>query len=144
VPSTDLEVLPAYLVRVRALYPGAVGVGRITGSRHLVRAEVRKMEKRGEIVSVRRFARRIESGELEIPYVRLKTVEQVRRGQRIKVTAVAAAGLCVATGAGWLLWESRTVIVPLAGVLAGVLMVAWISLHWSNGCSGIHCQGCRG
>lgn len=102
------------------------------------------MEKRGEIVSVRRFARRIESGELEIPYVRLKTVEQVRRGQRIKVTAVAAAGLCVATGAGWLLWESRTVIVPLAGVLAGVLMVAWISLHWSNGCSGIHCQGCRG
>lgn len=143
VPNTDLDVRPAYLSRIQKLYPGAVDVGRITGTRHLVKNQVRTMEKRGEIIAMQRFAKEIRPGVLEIPYVRMKTREQVRRGQMVKGGALLLASLGVTYGAGWLVWESRYVLALLAGALLAGAGVLYLSLHWSNGCSGIHCSGCR-
>jgi hypothetical protein len=143
-PSTDLDITQEYLVRIRRIYPAAIGTGHITGSRHMVRAEVRRMEKRGEIVSVRRFAREIAPGVLEIPYVRLKTRGAVRKSQAVRIGLFALAGLGVATGAGYLIWESRVAIVTFAGALAAGAALLYLSLHWRNGCPGIHCQGCGG
>lgn len=142
--STDLQLAPAYLPRLRRLYPGAIDVGRVRGSRHTVKALVHRMEKRGEIVAVERFTREIRPGVLEIPYVRLKTVEQVRRIRRLKVGAFGLGALATAYGAGWLVWESRFVIALFAAVALAGGVLLYLSLHWSNGCSGIHCSGCRG
>lgn len=143
-PGTDLRLAPAYLPRLRELYPGAIDVGRVRGSRHTVKAEVRRMEKRGEIVAVERFARQVRPGVLEIPYVRLKTLEQVRRERQLKFGALVLGGLTAAYGVGWLVWESRYALELLALALLAGGALLYLSLHWSNGCSGIHCSGCRG
>lgn len=142
--GTDVQMRPAYLSRIQKLYPGAVDVGRVTGTRHRVTAKVRTMEKRGEIIAVQRFAKEIRPGVLEIPYVRMKTREQIRRGQLVKGGALLLGGLGAAYGAGWLVWESRYALELLAGALLAGSGLLYLSLHWSNGCSGIHCQGCRG
>lgn len=140
----EIEVTPEYLTRVRQLYPTAVGVGRISGSRHMVAAEVRRMEGRGEIISIRRFSREPRPGVLEIPFVRLRTTRQVLRGQRIRIGLVAGGGLLLAAGVGYLFWESRMIIfsVILGGPVLAFLLLS--ARHWGNGCSGIHCAGCGG
>lgn len=143
-PGTDLQLAPAYLPRLRVLYPGAIDVGRVRGSRHTVKAQVHRMEKRGEIVAVEQFTKEIRPGVLEIPYVRMKTVEQVRRAQWLKVGALGLGALVTAYGVGWLVWESRYVIALFAVAVMFGAAALYLSLHWSNGCSGIHCSGCRG
>lgn len=141
--STDVQVMPAYMARVRKLYPGAVGVGRVTVLRNR-RAELRKLERRGEIVCIERFTKEVRPGVLEVPYVQLKERSQVRREQALKAGVALLAGTAAAYGIGWLIWESRFVIMLLAAALAGSAGLAYLSLHWRNGCSGIHCAGCWG
>lgn len=142
--GAELQVRPAYMSRIEKLYPGALDVGRITGTRHLVTAKVRAMQKSGEIIAVQRFAKEIRPGVLEIPYVRMKTREQVRRAQAIKIGGLALGGLGAAYGFGWLVWQSRYVIGLFIMLALLGLGLYGGSLHWSNGCSGIHCSGCRG
>lgn len=142
--GTDLQIQPAYLTRVQALYPGAVGIGTISGTRHVVAAEKNRMVRTGEIIAIDRFTRRHAGGLIEIPYVRMKTREQVRRERRVRALGVVAAGTALAVGVGWLLWQARLVILlAVATVLVGA-GVLWLSSHWRHGCSGIHCSGCKG
>lgn len=140
------EIMPAErLARLQRVYPGAISYGQVEGTRHLTLAEVRKMEKRGEIKALRRFARRNEiTGQVTIPYVRYKTVEQVRKEQIIKVSAVTGAGIAAAYGVGWLLWESRWILLAAGVATALIVFLAWLAPHWSRGCAGIHCPGCQG
>lgn len=143
-PSRELQPIPAHLARLRELYPAAVGYETISGSYHRVRAEVARMEKRGEIVPLLRFARERTPGVLEVPYVRLKSVEQVRRSRRARIGAVIGGALLTAAVWGWLIWESRRVLELLAVIFALAAAGAYLSLHWRNGCTGLHCSGCRG
>lgn len=142
--GAELQVRPAYMSRIEKLYPGALDVGRITGTRHLVTAKVHAMQKSGEIIAVERFAKEIRPGVLEIPYVRMKTREQVRRAQAIKIGGLALGGLGAAYGFGWLVYQSRMALLLLAGAGLAAAVLLYLSLHWSNGCPGIHCSGCRG
>lgn len=141
--STDI-VLPAdRLARVRRLYPGAICTGTVTGTRHLVTAEVRKMERRGEIIAMERFARDLRGGVRVIPYVRLIERGVIRRRQALNLGALTLAGVLVATGVGWLVWESRYVLMIVAAA-AGVVSAVLLAPHLRRGCLGIHCSGCRG
>lgn len=143
--STDVAVRPDYLVRVQALYPGAVGIGRIEGFRHQVGGEVRRMEKSGEIIAVHRFAKRdLQSGIVAIPYVRMKERSTVRREQAIRIGVFAGSALLFLTAVAWLAWQSRYVIMVAAGMAATMALLAWLLPHLVRGCPGIHCRGCRG
>lgn len=144
-PGTDLDIHSSYLTRVQALYPGAVGIGRISGSRHVVVAQKNKMVKTGEIIAIERFARvDNRAGLIEIPYVRMKTHEQVRRERRARAAAVVAGGLMLAVAVGWLLWQAREAIVLACVAVMVIPGALYLCSHWRNGCSGIHCSGCKG
>lgn len=143
--STDIMIQPDRLLRTQALYPGAIGIGKITGFYHQARGEIRRMEKRGEVIAVRRFARLDElSGIVEIPYVRMKERGQVRREQGIRVGVFAGSALIFLTAVAWLTWESRYVIMFAAGMAAILALLIRILPHLIRGCPGIHCAGCGG
>lgn len=102
------------------------------------------MERRGEIMALREQASLSRGGVLTVPYIRLKSVEQVRRSRRLRRVLGAMLLLAVLAGAGWLVWQARYAIALLTALALGGVVVFWLSLHWRHGCSGIHCAGCRG
>lgn len=143
-PSTDIALPADRLARVRRLYPGAICTGTVTGTRHLVISEVRKMERRGEIIAMERFARDLRGGVRVIPYVRLIERGVIRRRQALNLGALTLAGVLVATGVGWLVWESRYVLMIIVGGLMTLTGAVLLAPHLRRGCLGIHCSGCRG
>lgn len=102
------------------------------------------MERRGEIMALREQASLSRGGVLTVPYIRLKSVEQVRRSRRLRRVLGAMLLLAALAAAGWLVWQARYVIALTAVLAFGGIGVFWLSLHWRNGCPGIHCSGCRG
>lgn len=144
-PSADVEVRPQVLAQIQRRFPRAIGYGRATGPRHGLGREVARMERRGEIEQIRSLAKLDRrTGVLTIPYVRYKTPGQVRREQALKVGAVALVGSLAALGVGWLVWESRFALMALGAATAGIVLLAWLAPHWSRGCPGMHCPGCKG
>jgi hypothetical protein len=143
--STDLLLEPDHLARVRALHPGAVGYGVVQGFTHQTRGEIRRMEKRGEVVALERFARLDKRTNLiTIPYVRMKERSTVRREQAIRIGVMAGSGLMFLTAVAWLAWESRYVIGAAVGMMAVLALAFWLMPHFVRGCPGLHCQGCKG
>lgn len=140
-PGTDLMPVE----RLRRVQPGAAQVESIRGTLNLVKAEVRKMEQRGEVTAYRQFARLDRrTGVLEIPYVRLRTRASVRREQVLTRLALSGAGIFFLAVVAWLAWESRYVIGAVLAIAATIMLVFWLAPHWTRGCPGMHCQGCRG
>lgn len=136
--SADLE-------RLTRLYPGAIGRGVIEGSQHVVRSQLRLWEKRGEVIGLRRFEQVDRyAGTTRIPYVRLKTVARVRRDRLMRVALLAGVGVFTLGVACWLLWEVRYELMAAAGMSAVVGLFFWLWPHWSRGCAGLHCSGCKG
>lgn len=137
--STDLEMLS----RLQRLYPGALGVGRAHGQQHPLRAALARAERRGELIPLRHLARLDpRTGQVSIPYVRMKTRTQVRRMQWIRIGSMSVGGVVFLAGLGWLAWESRYIIGAAAGLLAVVGLSVWLAPHWRQGCPGLHCTGC--
>lgn len=133
------------LTRLQKMYPGAVGQGMIEGSQHMARRQLRLWEARGEVIGLWCFERvNRRAGTTRIPYVRLKTQAQVRRERAIRAAVLAAAGVLFLGAVCWMAWQARFVILSAAGMTAlGTLaLLAWP--HWTRGCSGLHCSGCRG
>lgn len=140
--STDLATTPAYLMRVRRLYPKAVGIGRATGYRHQVTTELRRMEKAGEVIPVWRFARRdATTGVVTIPYVRMLEWEAVRRARRIRIAAMSAGALVFLGAVGYMIWSVRELLLTAVGVTlaASLLFLAVSKLRRPGG--GAHCPG---
>lgn len=135
---------PARLMRWQQLFPDALGVEQIRGSRYTVPEQIRKMQRRGEVIPLWRFTRQ-DGREMTVPLVRLKTRRRVRVERAVKVGLVAGAGFAVAYGIGWALWQARFLIlggaVLLLSATLGILVLAG---HWSRGCPGLHCRGCGG
>lgn len=143
--STDLVVAPDYLRRIQVLYPKAVGIGRARGYRHQVTGELQRMAKRGEVAPQWRFAKRNErTGIVTIPYVRLKELTQVRREARIKIAALSTGALVFLAGVGYMLWTIRETLMIATGGTLGLVTLLWLGSHWTRGCPGLHCTGCRG
>lgn len=138
-PGTDLMPVE----RLRRVQPGTAQVGSITGTLNLVKAEVRRMEQRGEVTAYRQFARLDRrTGVLEIPYVRLRTRASVRRERILLTSGLALAGASFLAVVVWLAWESRYVIGAVLGIAATIMLVFWLAPHWTRGCPGLHCQCC--
>ncbi len=145
-PSTDLTMPAELMIRLRRIEPDGIGIGKITGTnQHLVRAELRRMERRGEVRG-HYGAARVDprTGTIEIPYVRLRTRAQIRARRAAWVAGSALAGVSVVFGLGWLAWESRYVIGAVLGAAALLIVASWLAPHWTRGCPGLHCAGCRG
>lgn len=135
----------ARLTRLRELYPGAIERGVARGTRYRLPAEVRRMERRGEIIALHRFTRMdARTGQMMIPYVRMKARRQVTARRAVLIGAGLACGVLVLTGVGWLLWQSRRELLAGALLLGLVTGSVWLAPHWGRGCSGLHCSGCRG
>lgn len=142
--STDVVLDGERLARVRRLYPGAIGQGWAHGLKYQTRGEVRRMEKRGEIIAVHRFAKESVPGRVVIPYVRMKTRAQVRREQARRVAVLSGAGLFFLGTVTWLAWDARYALGTLAGLMLTGTLVVRLVPHWRQGCSGLHCPGCKG
>lgn len=139
--SGELETLS----RLQRLYPGALGIGRVNGPHHALRAALAKAERRGELIPLRHLARLdSRTGQVSIPYVRMKTRAQVRRMQLIRIGSMSVGAAAFLAGFGWLAWESRYVIGAAAGLLAVIGLSVWLAPHWKRGCPGLHCTGCQG
>lgn len=140
--STDLVVTPAYLMRVRRLYPKAVGIGRADGYRHQVTTELRRMEKAGEVIPVWRFARRDDrTGLVTIPYIRVREWEDVQRARRVRIAAMSTGALVFLGAVGYMIWSVRELLLAAAGATLAVslLFLAVSKLRHSGG--GAHCPG---
>lgn len=112
---------------------------------HAVRSGLRARERRGELIPLwhmERFDRR--TGVTRIPYVRVKTIEQVRRERILRAASLAGLGLAVTGAAIWAMWQVRYLLGAAAGCAALLAMVAILAPHWGRGCTGLHCSGCRG
>jgi hypothetical protein len=97
------------------------------------------------MIGLRRFERiDRRTGQTCIPYVRLKTLEQVRREQLTRAALLAGVGLLAVSALAWLAWQARYEIAAAAGMTAAGLLFLLVWPHWSRGCSGLHCSGCRG
>lgn len=103
------------------------------------------MERRGEIVAYRQYARLDRrSGVLEVPFVRLRSRVSVRRRRTLTAAMMTVTALALLSFTAWLAWESRYVIMAGTAILAGVMLLLWLAPHWGRGCPGMHCRGCGG
>lgn len=120
-------------------------VSTASGPQHTLRAHLRKQERAGEIqVGWQHASLNPRSGQLTVPYVRLKTRSAVRRQHVIRWTVFGASSAMAVTGALYALWTIRIFILStLALALLAVLVLRFLP-HLSRGCSGIHCSGCQG
>jgi hypothetical protein len=127
--------------RARSLWPARYASNRV--NEHLLRARIGQMKRRGEIDPHEIFYR--EEGEQIAAYV-LRTRPPAKRMPRVMAWCVLVGSTFY--GIGWLLWESRYVLLALAVTLL-VLVLIRVSLsvlgQQSAGCSCvIHGPGCRG
>jgi hypothetical protein len=141
--STELMLPAERLRRVQRLYPGAIGQGWAHGLKYQTRGEVRRMERTGEIIAVHRFAKEL-NGQVSIPYVRMKTRAQVHREQAKRVALMAGAGTLFLAAVAWMAWDARYVIATAAGLALASWLLIRLVPHWTNGCPGLHCPGCKG
>lgn len=133
------------LDRLARIYPGAIGRGVIEGSPHIVRSELRRWERRGEVIGLWHHGRiERKTGVTRIPYVRLKTRQEVARKHAVRVGALIGGGVLFAGSVFWAAWQVRYLIVGATGMFALVMLGFWLAPHWSRGCPGLHCSGCRG
>jgi hypothetical protein len=105
---------------------------------HHLRAKVGEMKQRGEI-DPNMIMYRAE-GDQFVAYV-VRTRPPAKRMRR--VVAWSALALSTLTGVGWLLWESRYVLLCLLVAALGIWWAATRGGH-SGLCPGLHCPGCRG
>lgn len=107
------------------------------------RAQLRVMQKRGEIAYA--YGAHIDkaTGEYVVSYVRIR---EPRSRAPLYVAAVTVPMATVA-GIGIMLWHARYVILAAVGIVAGVLFLAGLA-NLLRGhrvtCPGLHCEGCRG
>lgn len=140
--STDIAITPAHLVRVRRLYPKAVGIGRATGYRHQVTTELRTMEKAGEVIPVWRFARRDDrTGVVTIPYVRMREWEEVQRARRMRLAAMGAGAVVFLGAVGYAIWSVRELLLAAAGVTLAVSLLFLLGSKLLRSGGGTHCPG---
>jgi hypothetical protein len=125
--------------------------GFAEGPRSALVPELRRLQASGEIkVNWRGTVRVPDLGpdHIAVPYVRLRSPDGGVAPNSVVWRAVGwmAVGCSAIAGVGWLLWESRWVLVSLAGAALLVMSVAWLwSLRGGGcGCVGLHCPGCRG
>ncbi len=137
----DVELHPRLLARIQRLHPGAIGYGRAEGPRYRLDALLKQMARRGEIEPLWKLKKEIRPGVVVVPYVRYLTPAQVRRRRALLYAGVLSGGLAAALLLGWAVWSARWWLLGGAAVL---LLLGSRVPHWSNGCSGLHCEGCRG
>src|SRR5512132_885664 len=114
------------------------------GPGHQLKAQLRRMERRGEISVYWQDADLDRRGTLLVPYVRLVTAARIRRRTIRRWAGAGTGALTALAGLCWLLWESRYVISFAA--LAALVIVAGLRFapHLARGCSGLHCSSCKG
>lgn len=116
-----------------------------SGPQHTLRAELRRQERRGEIqVGWQHASLDYRSGQLSVPYVRLKARSAIRRQVAIRWTVFGVSSAMAVTGALYALWTIRIFILITFGLAAAAVLLLRFLPHLSRGCSGIHCSGCQG
>lgn len=144
---TDLVVAsnkPGTMERIRRAYPAAQGYGRARGARFQVIRDLKIQERRGNMVPVWRFAKEIRPGVIDVPVVIMRTTTQVRTRKIRNGVLLAGVVVGAVVGVGALVWASRYVIGAAAGMTAVLFLWFRLASHWTRGCSGLHCTGCRG
>lgn len=143
--STDLEIDASRLARLQRIFPGAVGQGWAHGLLHQTRGEVKRLERRGEVLALWRFERiNRRAGLTRIPYVRLVTRAQVRRKFWVRASVLGASGGLLLAGVTAAAWRDRYALLAVL-LLAGIGgTLVRFGGHWRRGCPGVHCSGCRG
>lgn len=137
-----------------SIQPYAPEVGFARGPRWTLREELKKQERRGDIAVDWDSARESPqgSGYLAIPYLRLRSLAEVRRRARNRTGAAVGAAIGSAAGFLWVvagvleaLWDARTMLLGIAGLFllaGGVMLIGRLARH-EPGCAGLHCPGCR-
>lgn len=129
----------------RDLAEWRTGICRAAGPQHTLRAHLRKQERAGEIqVGWQHASLNPRSGQLTVPYVRLKSASVIRRERTLRWTALWVGALALLTGVLYALWTIRVLIVSAVLLLGIAALVLRFLPHLSRGCSGLHCSGCRG
>lgn len=137
-------VLTAYVKNMPVTQPGAIGIGYAEGWRYQLIAELRRRERRREIRVLWARLKEKPGGIIHVPVVFLKTPAQILRAKIRRISAVALPALAVVAGVFYALWTIRTLILTGLGVAAGIAALLILLPHWSNGCPGLHCSGCKG
>jgi hypothetical protein len=114
--------------------------------RHMIRAEMRHQEKRGDVQVFWQECRYM-GEQYVVPYVRVRSVEEVKRRLRVRIGAGVVLGGSALVSLVMALWEARWVLLCLAGgvlLLAAGFALLGLLLRHRPGCTGLHCPGCRG
>lgn len=135
---------PAATRYLRSRYPSAMGIGYAEGWRHQLTRELKIRAKRHEVVPMWRYLKEKPGGIIHVPVVFLKTPGQILRAKIRRIFTVALPALAVVAGVLYALWTIRTLILTGLGVAAGIAALLILLPHWSNGCPGLHCSGCKG
>jgi hypothetical protein len=135
---------PAEGSSLKQRWPDAAGFGYAEGWRWQLQRELKIRERRGEIIPMwwREEYRR--GGIYYVPVVFLKTPGQIRLDKLRRAGHVVIPATVALAGVGWLVWEARYAIGALLLLLTAGALCGLALPHWSRGCTGIHCPGCRG
>lgn len=115
------------------------------GSYWQITAKVREMERRGDVRALWEHAYR-EGVERVIPYVRLRTLQEVRRRAALRLSLAAGTGLVLVSTIATVVWQARHLLLSAAGMAVLVWSGWWVARlrGHSPGCVGLHCPGCKG
>jgi hypothetical protein len=105
------------------------------GPKWSLRADLQKQEKRGDI-EVLWLEEREKFGYVTIPYVRKRSLTEVRRRRAARRASYAGSALLSLAGIGWALYDARHVIAAAVLALAGVAAASCVVMLVS------HPQGC--
>lgn len=128
----------------RLQMPQDFGVAR--GPYHELGAELAKQEARGDIEVFWSESRREGETHRAVPYVRLRSVEEVSRRSAERAVMLGGMASGTAVAVGFLVWEARWVLACLIGGGGALLLAAMLFLRLRRhaaGCFTKACAGCR-